>query len=111
MGLDYNGVGNHEFDEGIDELLRMQYGNGRLRYSPPLDGCHRRRSTAKFKGADFQFLAANVDVQATAGETIFPPYAIKKFAGGAKVAFIGMTLEGTDLIVSPGRHRDHRLPR
>ena len=27
MGLDYNGVGNHEFDEGIDELLRMQYGN------------------------------------------------------------------------------------
>ncbi len=27
MGLDYNGVGNHEFDEGIDELLRMQYGD------------------------------------------------------------------------------------
>ncbi len=27
MGLDYNGVGNHEFDEGVDELLRMQYGS------------------------------------------------------------------------------------
>ena len=27
MGLDVNGVGNHEFDEGKAELLRMQYGN------------------------------------------------------------------------------------
>ena len=29
IGLDYNAVGNHEFDEGRDELLRMQNG-----------GCH-----------------------------------------------------------------------
>src|SRR5688500_11668852 len=29
MGLDYNGVGNHEFDEGAAELTRMQVG-----------GCH-----------------------------------------------------------------------
>ena len=27
MGLDYNGVGNHEFDEGVDELLRIAYGD------------------------------------------------------------------------------------
>ena len=27
MGLDFNGVGNHEFDEGVDELLRMQNGD------------------------------------------------------------------------------------
>ena len=27
VGLDTIGVGNHEFDEGKDELLRMQYGN------------------------------------------------------------------------------------
>ena len=35
MQLDYNGVGNHEFDEGISELLRMRYGDeaGR-RYTP-----------------------------------------------------------------------------
>ena len=26
MGLDINAVGNHEFDEGPDELLRMQRG-------------------------------------------------------------------------------------
>src|SRR5215212_2750031 len=26
LGLDVTGVGNHEFDEGLNELLRMQYG-------------------------------------------------------------------------------------
>jgi 5'-nucleotidase len=26
LGLDINAVGNHEFDEGADELLRMQFG-------------------------------------------------------------------------------------
>jgi 5'-nucleotidase len=27
IGMDVSGVGNHEFDEGVDELLRMRYGN------------------------------------------------------------------------------------
>jgi 5'-nucleotidase len=92
MGLDYNGVGNHEFDEGIDELLRMQDGG-----CHPDDGCG---DGTGFEGADFDFLAANVKYKAS-GETIFPPYAIHTFAGQARVAFIGMTLEGTPLIVSP----------
>ena len=92
MGLDYNGVGNHEFDEGVNELLRMQNGG-----CHPVDGCG---DGDGFAGADFQFLAANVKYT-DGGQTIFPPYAIHKFAGGVKVAFVGMTLEGTDLIVSP----------
>ncbi len=33
IGLEFNGVGNHEFDEGPDELLRMQRGGPH-----PLDG-------------------------------------------------------------------------
>jgi 5'-nucleotidase len=109
MGLDYNGVGNHEFDEGVDELLRMQYGNrrhgsGPHRYVPARpDGCHPVDGCGdgdNFRGAKFDFLAANVVYRDT-GETIFPPYAIHRFTGGVKVAFVGMTLEGTDLIVSP----------
>jgi 5'-nucleotidase len=52
-----------------------------------------------FLGADFEFLAANVVVDET-GETIFPPYTIRNFQG-VKVAFIGLTLEGTSSIVSP----------
>jgi 5'-nucleotidase len=92
MGLDYNGVGNHEFDEGIDELLRMQHGG-----CHPDDGCG---DGTGFEGAAFDFLAANVEYK-TSGETIFPPYAIHTFPGKVRVAFIGMTLEGTPLIVSP----------
>ena len=34
LGLDVTGVGNHEFDEGVDELLRMQNGG-----CHPVDGC------------------------------------------------------------------------
>jgi 5'-nucleotidase len=91
MGLDYNGVGNHEFDEGVDELLRMQNGG-----CHPVDGC---ADGDPFGGADFDFLAANVKYKSN-GKTIFPPYAIHHF-NGVKVAFIGMTLEGTPSIVTP----------
>ena len=47
----------------------------------------------------FGFLAANV-VDRETREPLFDPYRIQKF-NGAKVAFIGMTLEGTPTIVSP----------
>lgn len=91
IGLDINAVGHREFDEGVDELIRLQHGG-----CHPTDGC---LDGDGFAGADFQFLAANV-MNVAAGEPLFPPYAIKTF-NGAKVAFIGLTLEGTPLIVSP----------
>ncbi len=91
MDLDYNGVGNHEFDEGIDELLRMQDGG-----CHPVDGCG---DGDGFAGAEFDFLAANVKYK-DSGETIFPPYAIHHF-NGVKVGIVGMTLEGTPDIVTP----------
>ena len=90
IGLDINGVGNHEFDEGSAELLRMQ--NGGSHPDGDLDG-------DGFGGADFEFLSANVVLDAT-GKTLFPPYTIKKYQG-VKVAFIGMTLKGTPTIVTP----------
>ncbi len=92
MELDYNGVGNHEFDEGIAELKRMQEGG-----CHPVDGCG---DGDGFAGADFKFLAANV-VYKKNDKPIFQPYKIHTFQHGVKVAFIGMTLEGTPLIVSP----------
>ena len=91
IGLDLNAVGNHEFDEGATELLRMQNGG-----CHPVDGC---QDGTGFEGADFDFLAANV-VNESTGATLFAPYSIRNF-NGAKVAFIGMTLEGTPNIVSP----------
>ncbi|HWN20386.1 MAG TPA: bifunctional metallophosphatase/5'-nucleotidase [Gaiellaceae bacterium] len=91
MGLDYNGVGNHEFDEGVDELLRMQDGG-----CHPVDGC---QDGDPFAGASFDFLAANVKYK-DSGDTIFPPYAIHKFKG-VKVGIVGMTTLETPTIVTP----------
>jgi 5'-nucleotidase len=91
FGLDFNAVGNHEFDEGTVELSRMQNGG-----CHPFDGC---QDGDPFDGAGFQFLAANVVSQAN-GKTLFPAYKIRSF-GGAKIAFIGLTLQGTPNIVTP----------
>ena len=96
IGLDYNGVGNHEFDEGAAELTRMQEGG-----CHPVDGCF---GGDGFAGADFQFLAANVTYK-DSGETIFPPFAIHEFPG-VDVAVVGMTLEGTPNIVTAAATAD-----
>ncbi len=90
MDLDISGVGNHEFDEGVDELLRMQNGG-----CHPDDGCY--FPDEPYPGADFQWLAANVVNDA--GETPLPPYEIKRIKN-VKVGFIGMTLEATDTLVA-----------
>ena len=97
LGLDVSGVGNHEFDEGVDELLRMQYGN-----QLGGDGCHpvdHCQDGTPFAGSLFQYLAANVFYEGT-DETILPPYEVHK-AGNAKIAFIGLTFEATPTVVTP----------
>jgi 5'-nucleotidase len=90
MGLDVSSVGNHEFDEGVTELLRMQNGG-----CHPVDGCY--FPAEPYPGADFAWLAANV-VNAT-GDTALPPYWIEE-VGSVQVGFIGMTLEATDTLVA-----------
>lgn len=92
LGLQYNAVGNHEFDEGATELLRMQAGG-----CHPQDGC---ADGTPFPGASFQFLAANVLVSENPIKTLLPSYAIHE-VGGVQIGFIGMTLEGTPEIVTP----------
>jgi 5'-nucleotidase len=92
LGLDLTSVGNHEFDEGTDELLRMQYGG-----CHPEDGCY--FEDEPYDGADFPWLAANV-VEKSSGDTLLPGTAIRKVKG-ARIGFIGMTLEDTPTLVSP----------
>jgi 5'-nucleotidase len=91
MGLEVASVGNHEFDEGKDELLRMQNGG-----CHPTDNC---QGPHPFLGAKFRYLAAST-VETGTGKTILPPYEIKQFQG-VPVAFIGLTLKGTPNLVSP----------
>ena len=102
IGVEFNAVGNHEFDRGATELLRLQNG-----------GCHTVAGAADpnsckgatvgtpapFEGAKFKWLSANVVSTAT-GRPLLPAYGVKTF-NGVKVAFIGMTLKATPTIVTP----------
>lgn len=91
MGLAITSVGNHEFDEGKTELLRMQNGG-----CHPEDGCQGPRP---FTGAKFHYLAAST-IETATGKSVLPPYEIREFEG-IPVAFIGLTLKETAGIVSP----------
>jgi 5'-nucleotidase len=105
MHTDFCSVGNHEFDEGSAELLRMQNGG-----CHPTDGCQAAPyalanggTTSTYPGADFQYLSANV-IKNSTGQPLFPAYGIKQFTDGQrkfKVGFIGEVLQSTPTIVTP----------
>ena len=91
MKMDVTSVGNHEFDEGVGELLRLQNGG-----CHPVDGC---QDGDPYFGADFPYLAANTVYRDT-GAPILPAWKVRKVQG-VSVGFIGMTLKGTPSIVNP----------
>ena len=116
MGVDVSSVGNHEFDEGTAELLRMQYGG-----CHPTEGCFDQDG---YSGADFTYLAANAVYKdgvkvtkpkhakhygdwfrSSTGRSVLPPTTVKT-VDGIKVGFIGMTLEGTPELVAPAGIKD-----
>src|ERR1700750_3217527 len=68
MGLAITSVGNHEFDEGKAELLRMQNGG-----CHPVDGC---QGPHPFTGAKFHYLAAST-IETATGKSVLPPYEIR----------------------------------
>jgi len=89
IGLDIASVGNHEFDRGRGELMRLANGGCRA------DGCV---TGSNYGGARFRYLAANVIDTATS-KPLLPAYEIRKF-DGIPVAFIGLVLESTPTIVT-----------
>lgn len=96
LGLDFNAVGNHEFDRGWRELKRIQ--DGGCEKNTLRDPC----VVEQYAGADFAFLAANV-VQPD-GETLFPAYGVRTFGEGENsisVGVIGLTLKETPTLVTP----------
>lgn len=91
-GLELASVGNHEFDKGANELLRMQRG-GCAKYTTRVP-CR----LEPFTGAGFTYLSANVFTGD--GKTLFPATAIKQ-VGPVRIGFIGMTLRDTQTLVTP----------
>ncbi|MCK9565921.1 MAG: bifunctional metallophosphatase/5'-nucleotidase, partial [Methanothrix sp.] len=105
IGLEYSAVGNHEFDKGVSELQRMQYG-----CCHKVDGC---QDKDRFVGAGYYYLTANVVNSANSNNTsinstistLFPPYKIREIEG-ILVAFIGVSLKDTPNVVTPSGVRD-----
>ncbi|MFJ3198666.1 bifunctional metallophosphatase/5'-nucleotidase [Streptomyces sp. NPDC086989] len=94
LKLDVTSVGNHEFDEGKDELRRMAYGG-----CHPVDGCFEYGK--EYTGTEFRYLAANVTDEKTKRPLMSPTFIWKK--GDVKIGFIGVTLEGTpDVVTADG---------
>lgn len=86
LGFDIGTVGNHEFDEGLNELLRLING-----------GTHPK--TGNFVGSNFPWVVANV-VNEQTGKTILPPYKILK-VNGIRIGFIGVVTTETPSFVVP----------
>ncbi|ARK32255.1 bifunctional metallophosphatase/5'-nucleotidase [Halalkalibacter krulwichiae] len=86
MNMDVGTVGNHEFDQGLDELLRLAHG-----------GNH--PDTGDFEGSDFPWLAANV-IDDSSGEPILPRYKVIK-RNGIDIGFIGVVTTDTPNLVIP----------
>ncbi|MFD1949049.1 bifunctional metallophosphatase/5'-nucleotidase [Nocardioides aestuarii] len=95
MGLQTSAVGNHEFDEGVRELLRIQHG-----------GCYDQcfEDGVAYDGADFPYLAANVTWKGS-GKPILPPYWVKKVRG-VEVGFIGVVTDDLPVLVNPSGIRN-----
>jgi 5'-nucleotidase len=84
-------TGNHEYDEGIDELQRLQHGG-----CHPTDGCFDEDGYA---GARFIYLSANVRDEKT-GRLVMPAYAVKRLERNVSIGFIGVPLKETPSIVT-----------
>ena len=83
-GLEFSAVGNHEFDEGRARAAAHAGRAAATRWmAARRTGPSRARSSS-----------SSPPTWWTQGHTLFPPYAVREFEG-VKVAFIGMTLEGT----------------
>jgi len=96
IGLEFSAVGNHEFDRGRDEILRMQ--NGGCTKFTDREPC----ALEPFAGARFRYLAAST--LTAEGKPLLGAVGFKTFGTGSRrvtVGLIGLTLKGTAQIVSP----------
>ncbi|HVU90654.1 MAG TPA: 5'-nucleotidase C-terminal domain-containing protein [Jatrophihabitans sp.] len=89
MGIDVGTLGNHEFDQGVPEMLQQVHG-GQSTKDPDIT----------FSGLDFPVVDANVISDAT-GRPLLAPYVVERMAG-VPVAFIGATTITTPSIVTTG---------
>ena len=89
-GLEVSAVGNHELDQGYDDLVD--------RVMAPCD------ATPTLGGATGSTSPRTCGTKHRRRRTCSPPTWTKDF-GGVKVGFVGAVTEELPALVSPGRHR------
>ena len=99
LGFDVGTLGNHEFDEGREEMQRLVRGGQK-------EGSE-DTSAPDFPGATFPYVAANT-LNPETGGPVLPPYAIVK-RDGVKVGFIGVTTLETPEIIIPDAAEEFRF--
>lgn len=85
-GLEVSAVGNHELDQGYDDLVN--------RVMAPYDAI-----SNPYGGAQWTYISANLKVRAT-GEPAVPATWIKQF-GDVEIGFVGAVTEELPTLVSP----------
>ncbi|WLR47263.1 bifunctional metallophosphatase/5'-nucleotidase [Halobacillus litoralis] len=86
LDFDIGTLGNHEFDEGVQEMKRL------------LNGGH-HEATGYFSGATTPYTTANV-IDENTGKSLLPPFIIKK-VHGVNIGFIGVVTTDTNDFVLP----------
>lgn len=95
MGVSVATAGNHEFDAGSAELLRILKGGcAEQRSDDPVRSC----ALGPYRGASFPMVSANV--RRGSGGTLLPPYWVMQ-AGPVKVGVIGAVTKVTPQLVVP----------
>ncbi|MFI6905365.1 bifunctional metallophosphatase/5'-nucleotidase [Nonomuraea sp. NPDC050394] len=92
IGVDFSAVGNHELDISL-EFLRDHMGRGKCFGQRGVDSCFTDSDGRRFRGARFDFSAANV-TRKESTRPVLKPYVIKYFQG-VPVGFINLTTTTT----------------
>ncbi|PAL04978.1 bifunctional metallophosphatase/5'-nucleotidase [Peribacillus simplex] len=91
LHFDVGTPGNHELDEGVNEMKRLIHGGF-------------NKKTGYFQGANTAYSSANI-IDRKSGIPLLPPYVIKQM-DGIDIGFIGVVTKETNMYVSPENRKE-----
>lgn len=91
LHFDVGTPGNHELDEGVNEMKRLIHGGF-------------NKKTGYFQGANTAYSSANI-IDRKSGTPLLPPYVIKQM-DGIDIGFIGVVTKETNMYVSPENRKE-----
>ncbi|PAW26598.1 hypothetical protein BKC07_23680 [Peribacillus simplex] len=91
LHFDVGTPGNHELDEGVNEMKRLIHGGF-------------NKKTGYFQGANTAYSSANI-IDRKSGIPLLTPYVIKQM-DGIDIGFIGVVTKETNMYVSPENRKE-----